>query len=151
MNTKEEIFVYDSKQKKEQNDLPMNWYNFYLNIRLPLSVAIIGGIITGILIDFFEKNPQYITFLGLIIIFFVAFSAFIILNILTFSIIYAMDNRKKEAYPLIIINTVFETIFIIASSINSGIIFVFIGTILATCWFISNYNYFSKRKYLFTN
>lgn len=146
---KENTNNYINYNNSDINYLPMNWYNFWVSVRIPLGIifSIIG--IAGVLATSFGEFPTmsliFVILTGIQIWYFV-----FIRNI--------MKNKPKGGFTHIVIALMLDVVFMsINSMLNtttgdvefSTLIVAFIISMLI--WFWPNYVYFSKRKYIFEN
>lgn len=122
-----------------KKELPTNWLNFYIFVRIPLTI------LHSIYLIFDCINNKYNYALCINII----YTLFLILLLLN------AKNKNKIAYRMIIYSLFFDIIFY---TINLSYPENFDSKIVLSCiivsfvfWFIPNYEYFRKRKYIFSN
>ena len=138
--------------KSASNNLPMNWWKFWLYFSFPFGIAF--SILN--LKDYVGLKINFITFLVLIIN--------ILMILLTCVAYYFMINRKKRGYELVIANLItvacwnalFSTLETISNNIETTFSEFFISfaialVIIGIVWIYPNYIYFKKRKHLFSN
>ena len=127
--------------KNHQNELPMNWYKFFNYFRIPISMITTIGLLFVIDYPSFYYNK---TEFGIFLLF---------LGLLTFDsvLFYMMKNRLKNTLKLIIAKLIIEIacvfFYTIGGDVNNPLsIPIFIS--FSIIWFICNYIYFYKRKYI---
>jgi len=126
------------EDKKTGKKLPINWYNFYVNIRLPLGIVVGFFILAGS--EFAGWTFQYaVNF----IYFFLIIALFI-----------GLKNRKlwgwKLNFTFLILNAIFKPFTAGFINITDKIGWLPMVLIIALIWTLPNWIYFKKRRYLFS-
>lgn len=129
------------KYIKKEPALPLNWYNFYFHFRLPL--AIIFDLL--LLISFFSYEdsiwygyPYYVFLIGLLF-FALEFFTFLFFK---YKIGYILNNI------LLWCNVVYMCLYMFTEIFDIYML-IFNLIFMTLIWWLPNFIYFSKRKYMF--
>lgn len=132
----------------ENKSIKLNWYNFFINVKLPISI-----IITLILFAITYNYNQYQTHKFELTIWFCTVATAILYTIL----LYKMYYRAKDTYFYFVVCLITDIFIIIelmglllASSYKNLFIIALSFILLILCWFLPNYSYIKKRKNIFT-
>ena len=153
--THKNVIENSNKIQEVTNELPMNWWNFWIYFRFPV----------GILISFlaFLSTIYYLgnTDIDFYIIIYLATNlAYIILMGFSY---YNVFQKKKRGYIIFIYYIIAEALLFsfdlviqnfspLSYSISEMFcFFIIIAVIWSGIWVYPNYIYFNKRKHLFNN
>ena len=123
------------ENNEPQDELPMNWYNFYYRFRLPLGIALNTLCIIN---NFLAKS-----FLG-----FMIYVLYVMYLVFLYNV---MKYRKVDGFRYIILEFVIGIVIVILTAeVNNSI--EYIGMLIGLAlWYVPNYIYFEKRKGVFVN
>ena len=155
---KEEVTSQEVKTENNEKELPMNWWNFFLYIKFPLTIIVS---LCSIVEAFNNIHGYEFNTFGqsIIVAFFLIDIVFIIYTALAFNVII---KRKKNGYILFIGYLFFEILYRVFVAVFTNyktdtdfaeniIAFITVSAILMLIWSFPNYVYFNKRKNLFKN
>lgn len=132
----------------ENKSIKLNWYNFFINIKLPISI-----VITIVLFAITYNYNQYQTHKFELTIWFCTVATAVLYTIL----LYKMYYRAKDTYFYFVICLITDIFIIIelmglllASSDKNLFIIALSFILLILCWFLPNYSYIKNRKGIFT-
>jgi DNA-directed RNA polymerase subunit RPC12/RpoP len=158
IEAKEDVTSQEVKTENNEKELPMNWWNFFLYIKFPLTIIVS---LCSIVKAFNNIHGYEFNTFGqsIIVAFFLIDIVFIIYTALAFNVII---KRKKNGYILFIGYLFFEILYRVFVAVFTNyktdtdfaeniIAFITVSAILMLPWSLPNYIYFSKRKKYFSN